>query len=258
MAAARSTGETRHQPHRQHVRREEHPAARGPRRRPQAAGHVHRRHRARGPPPPGVGADRQRRRRGRGRASPTWSRSRSTATARSRWPTTAAASPSASKDGQAHRARDRVHRAARRRQVRRRAPTRRRAASTASAPRWSTRSPRSSSPRSTATAPPTGSRSSTASRARFDANGHFKPGSTLEVVKKIPPRRTGTRVRFWPDIEIFDPGPHHRLRAGPRPLRPGLLPGPGPQGPPDRQAGPGPRARGVRRQGRPRPTSSRR
>ena len=41
---------------------------------------------------------------------------------------------------------------------------------------------------------------------RFDAKGNFKPGSTLEVVKKIPPKRSGTRVRFWPDLEIFDPG----------------------------------------------------
>jgi DNA gyrase subunit B len=41
---------------------------------------------------------------------------------------------------------------------------------------------------------------------RVDAKGHFKPGSALEVVKKVPPRRTGTRVRFWPDLEIFDPG----------------------------------------------------
>ena len=41
---------------------------------------------------------------------------------------------------------------------------------------------------------------------RFDANGGFKATSTLEIVKKIPPKRTGTRVRFWPDFEIFDPG----------------------------------------------------
>jgi DNA gyrase subunit B len=41
---------------------------------------------------------------------------------------------------------------------------------------------------------------------RIDAKGAFKPGSTLEVVKKIPPKRSGTRVRFWPDLEIFDPG----------------------------------------------------
>ena len=41
---------------------------------------------------------------------------------------------------------------------------------------------------------------------RIDAKGTFKPGSTLEKVKKIPPKRTGTRVRFWPDLEIFDPG----------------------------------------------------
>ena len=41
---------------------------------------------------------------------------------------------------------------------------------------------------------------------RIDAKGHFKAGSTLETVKKIPAKRTGTRVRFWPDLEIFDPG----------------------------------------------------
>jgi DNA gyrase subunit B len=41
---------------------------------------------------------------------------------------------------------------------------------------------------------------------RFAANGTFTPTSTLEIVKKIPPRRTGTRVRFWPDFDIFDPG----------------------------------------------------
>lgn len=41
---------------------------------------------------------------------------------------------------------------------------------------------------------------------RFNANGTFTPTSTLEIVKKIPPRRTGTRVRFWPDFDIFDPG----------------------------------------------------
>jgi DNA gyrase subunit B len=41
---------------------------------------------------------------------------------------------------------------------------------------------------------------------RVDAKGHFKPGSALEVVRKIPPRRTGTRVRFWPDLDVFDPG----------------------------------------------------
>jgi DNA gyrase subunit B len=41
---------------------------------------------------------------------------------------------------------------------------------------------------------------------RFDAKGKFKPGSTLEIVRKIPPKRTGTRVRFWPDLDVFDPG----------------------------------------------------
>jgi len=33
----------------------------------------------------------------------------------------------------------------------------------------------------------------------------FTPTHTLERLKKIPARRTGTRVRFWPDFEIFDP-----------------------------------------------------
>ena len=41
---------------------------------------------------------------------------------------------------------------------------------------------------------------------RLDAKGNFKAGSTLEVVRKIPPKRTGTRVRFWPDLDVFDPG----------------------------------------------------
>ncbi len=41
---------------------------------------------------------------------------------------------------------------------------------------------------------------------KFAANGRFSPTSTLEIVKKIPPKRTGTRVRFWPDFDIFDPG----------------------------------------------------
>jgi len=40
---------------------------------------------------------------------------------------------------------------------------------------------------------------------RFGPNGGFKPTSQLEIVKKVPIKRTGTRVRFWPDFEIFDP-----------------------------------------------------
>ena len=40
---------------------------------------------------------------------------------------------------------------------------------------------------------------------RFDASGRFKATSALEIVRKVPPKRTGTRVRFWPDFEIFDP-----------------------------------------------------
>jgi DNA gyrase subunit B len=41
---------------------------------------------------------------------------------------------------------------------------------------------------------------------RFGPSGGFKATSTLEIVRKIPPKRTGTRVRFWPDFDIFDPG----------------------------------------------------
>ncbi len=35
-------------------------------------------------------------------------------------------------------------------------------------------------------------------------SGKFKPTSKLAKTRKIPPKRTGTRVRFWPDLEIFD------------------------------------------------------
>jgi DNA gyrase subunit B len=41
---------------------------------------------------------------------------------------------------------------------------------------------------------------------RLDAKGRFVAGSTLEKVGKVPPKRTGTRVRFWPDLDVFDPG----------------------------------------------------
>jgi DNA gyrase subunit B len=41
---------------------------------------------------------------------------------------------------------------------------------------------------------------------KFAANGRFSPTSTLETVRKVPAKRTGTRVRFWPDLDIFDPG----------------------------------------------------
>jgi DNA gyrase subunit B len=36
-------------------------------------------------------------------------------------------------------------------------------------------------------------------------NGTFKPGSKLAKVKSIPASRTGTRVRYWPDLDVFDP-----------------------------------------------------
>jgi DNA gyrase subunit B len=39
----------------------------------------------------------------------------------------------------------------------------------------------------------------------YNASGTFKPTSKLTKVKRIPASRTGTRVRYWPDLEIFDP-----------------------------------------------------
>lgn len=41
---------------------------------------------------------------------------------------------------------------------------------------------------------------------RIDSKGRFHPGSKLEKVRSVPARRTGTRVRFWPDPDVFDPG----------------------------------------------------
>ena len=36
------------------------------------------------------------------------------------------------------------------------------------------------------------------------STGKFKPSSKLAKVRKIPANRTGTRVRFWPDLDVFD------------------------------------------------------
>ncbi|MEL7158160.1 MAG: DNA topoisomerase IV subunit B [Actinomycetota bacterium] len=36
------------------------------------------------------------------------------------------------------------------------------------------------------------------------SSGTFKGTSKLAKVKKIPAKRTGTRVRFWPDLDVFD------------------------------------------------------
>jgi DNA gyrase subunit B len=36
-------------------------------------------------------------------------------------------------------------------------------------------------------------------------DGKFRKGHELARIKKISPNKTGTRVRFWPDLEIFDP-----------------------------------------------------
>ena len=41
---------------------------------------------------------------------------------------------------------------------------------------------------------------------RFEPDGTFTPTSELEDVKRLRnPNITGTRVRFWPDTEVFDP-----------------------------------------------------
>ncbi|MCY3608679.1 MAG: DNA topoisomerase IV subunit B [Acidimicrobiaceae bacterium] len=37
-----------------------------------------------------------------------------------------------------------------------------------------------------------------------DAAGRFRRGHALKTVGKVTPKRTGTRVRFWPDVNIFD------------------------------------------------------
>jgi len=39
----------------------------------------------------------------------------------------------------------------------------------------------------------------------YTKDAKFKPSSKLVKVKKIPASKTGTRVRYWPDLDIFDP-----------------------------------------------------
>ena len=34
---------------------------------------------------------------------------------------------------------------------------------------------------------------------------NFKPGHNIAKTKRVSKKKTGTRVRFWPDLEIFDP-----------------------------------------------------
>ena len=36
------------------------------------------------------------------------------------------------------------------------------------------------------------------------SSGRFKPSHKLEKIAKVPRTRTGTRIRFWPDTDIFD------------------------------------------------------
>ena len=118
-------------------------------------GHVHRWHGLRRAAPPRVGADRQRGRRGRRRVLQPH---RGDAAPRplGRGGRQRARHPHRQEGRQAHRARVRVHRAPRRRQVRRPAPTRPPAGCTGSARRSSTRWRPSSWSRSIATARPSG------------------------------------------------------------------------------------------------------
>ncbi|WP_419839130.1 DNA gyrase/topoisomerase IV subunit B [Candidatus Poriferisodalis sp.] len=37
-----------------------------------------------------------------------------------------------------------------------------------------------------------------------DAAGRFRRGHALKIAGKVSPNRTGTRVRFWPDTNVFD------------------------------------------------------
>jgi len=39
----------------------------------------------------------------------------------------------------------------------------------------------------------------------FDERGRFKSSHELRTIKKIAPKKTGTRIRFWPDFDIFEP-----------------------------------------------------
>ena len=64
---------------------------------------------------------------------------------------------------------------------------------------------------------------------RFD-DDRFVRTHELERVAKVPANRTGTRVRFWPDTDLFDP--EARIAGGPRarPHRADVLPGAGSRG----------------------------
>ena len=39
----------------------------------------------------------------------------------------------------------------------------------------------------------------------FDDRGKFKASHELRKIKRIAPKKTGTRIRFWPDFDIFEP-----------------------------------------------------
>lgn len=41
---------------------------------------------------------------------------------------------------------------------------------------------------------------------KFTTTGRFSKGSKLETFGRVSPGRTGTRVRFWADLDIFDEG----------------------------------------------------
>ena len=239
MATTPSTA--RRPERRRRIRREVDPGPRRPRRCPQATRHVHRQHRLRRPAPPGVGADRQRGRRGR-RRSRQLRRGHPAQGQVDRGGRQRPRHPDRQEGRQAHRARVRLHRAARRRQVRlgrlRRVgrPPRRGRVGGQRAGRQARRRGR---PRRHHPAPLVqGARARSLRRQRqvrpdLDARdraedpgeAHRHPSPLLGRLRHLRPRR------------------RDRDRSGPRPRRPGLLPRPRPQDPPGRQAPRPPRHR---------------
>ena len=57
----------------------------------------------------------------------------------------------------------------------------------------------------------------------FDAAGRFRAGHRLKIEGKVPAKRTGTTVRFWPDANVFDRRRGDQLRGGARASRADVL-----------------------------------
>ena len=208
---------------RQHLQRRPPPRPRGTRGGAQAPGHVHRVDRHPRPDALPLGDHRQRRRRGAGRRRPQRSRSPCTPTARSRSTTTAAASPptrSPRPGCPASRWWPPSCTPAASSAAARTSPP---AACTASASRWSTRCPRGWTSTSTGRPPSRASASAAASPASSTATARtaaFTPEQSglTRKGKRVAKGSTGTRIRFWPDRQIFTKDADVRVRG---PARPG-------------------------------------